>query len=114
MQDYQLRTRIPMDVIDDLKSIIDYINDTLPEVNPTISTITRHALKDYAKKFNSRIFDGSIFTELPLKQMSENDLNMLLDTFKHLDHQSDDIEIVKSHIDTQLLTLKIDNATKGV
>lgn len=108
MQDYQLRTRIPMDLTEELRSVIEYINDTVPGSGATISTITRGALRKYVNNFNSRVFEGVMSVDLPLEKMSEQDLNVLLNAFKTIDHQSDDFEMVKSRIDMQLLALAIE------
>lgn len=64
MADYQLRARIPNELAEEVKNIADVIQEENPGAEATISTISRFALKDYVKRYNSKRGNTALFLEL--------------------------------------------------
>lgn len=77
MADYQLRARIQHELADEVKEIVEWLNDLVPEAEATMSTVCRFALKEYVRKNKLvREEDGALL-ELPLEGLNSQELAVI-------------------------------------
>jgi len=73
--------RLPKELVNDVKDIIDKINEDVPGAAATYSSVARHALIDYVMR-NHPEKRVAVFMELPMRrldELDENELEKLLD-----------------------------------
>lgn len=77
MSDYQLRARIPHELADEVKDLIEEVNEKFPAAEATFSTVARQALQDTIR--HSRFFENKIIPlELPIKDLKKDELEVVL------------------------------------
>lgn len=73
MADYQLRARIPHELADEIKELVDYVNERFPGVEATFSTVSRQALQEFVRR--SSFGEKRIISlELPMKDLNSEQL----------------------------------------
>lgn len=73
MSEYQLRARIPHELADEIKTIIEETNEKFPHVEATFSSVAREALQATARQIKLH-GEGVVFLELPLKNLDKSQL----------------------------------------
>lgn len=84
MADYQLRARIPHELADEVKEIVEELNTTFPEAEVTMSTVSRHAIKEYVRLYNERMNNGLITCEVLVNDLNETELEKVMKAFELL------------------------------
>ena len=84
MADYQLRARIPHELADKMKEIVEELNAAVPEAEVTMSTVSRYALKEYVRLYDERMNNGLITCEIPVNDLKEDELEKVMEAFKLL------------------------------
>lgn len=70
MADYQLRARIPHELADEVKGIVEELNEVLPEAEATMSTVSRFALKEYVRQYKIKHKKRGIILEIPTSDLT--------------------------------------------
>jgi hypothetical protein len=78
MADYQLRARIPHELADQVKDLIEEVNEAFPAAEATFSTVARQALESFVKR---SLFGRNkiVSLELPIKDLGKEQLQQVLD-----------------------------------
>ena len=84
MADYQLRARIPHELADKVKEIAEELNAAVPEAEVTMSTVSRHALKEYVRLYNERMNNGLVTCEISVNDLNETELEKVMKAFELL------------------------------
>ncbi|WML42704.1 hypothetical protein [Neobacillus sp. PS3-40] len=109
MADYQLRARIPHELADEVKAVIETINESVPGAEATFSTVARYALQDYAKRFHPKIKGETLFLELPIKDLKKEQLEVISKALQDINSvvKTADVERVKMEIENKILSEEI-------
>ncbi len=54
MADYQIRARIPQELAEEVKGIVERVNNEIPFADATISSVTRQALQEFVNRNTHR------------------------------------------------------------
>lgn len=105
MSEYQLRARIPHELADEVKAIVEDINSVLPEAEATFSTVARYALRDYVRRAHQRQA-GIVPIEIPTQGRSLDELKVIRSALSVLEGLADVSEAI-SKVESAITSAEI-------
>lgn len=113
MGDYKLQARIPHELADEVKDIVEEINEFFPETEATFSTIARHALKEYIRKYRSN--GDTLFIEVPMEDMDLEDIERVKQALLTIPGGfNKTVEIALDQLEQRVFRIKSDEQTKEI
>lgn len=109
MGDYQLRARLPHELADDVKEVVEWLNETVPEAEVTMSTISRYALKEYVRKSKLVREENGLLLELPLKGLTSEEVASICKSVEAISKviTNKNIDEAKSILKSKVETLEL-------